>query len=196
MTNESLINSKCKYCIAQMELGFNRIEDAGSKKSRIILLGEAPGATEDEENRPFVGRSGIMLQTMLRDIGVSREDLYITNICRCRPSKTNRTPRLSEARECRDNCFNETLKEMYPDVIVCLGALSWKAMCNDGQVSLLRDRRKIVYYRGVPVVCTYHPAYVLRNPVSYDWVVADLESYLLDKSYIRHPFNVDYEVVE
>ena len=187
---------ECKYCTEQMSQGFRRVADAGSKRSRIILLGEAPGATEDAEDMPFVGRCGTLLTDILSDIGVQRRTLYITNICRCRPSLNNRTPRLTEARECRDNCFNETLRGLFPDVIICLGALPWKAMCDNGQVSLQRDRRKVVYHKGIPVVCTYHPAYILRNPVAYDWVAADLESYLLDKSYYRVPLDISYEVVD
>ena len=184
----------CDYCKKQQELGFRYVPGEGPKTARFMLLGEGPGATEDKEGRPFVGRSGKLLDDLFHELGVHRTQFYITNAVRCRTDRNNRTPRLTELRQCRDTCLVNTLKELQNlECIICLGAAAWKSVTNDGSASVRRDRRKIRLFRGIPCVCTYHPSFILRNPISRDWVISDLEAYLWEGLYRRQPWNVEFE---
>jgi len=133
----------------------------GDPKAELMFVGEAPGADEDQQGEPFVGRAGQLLNNMIKAMGVSREQVYIANVVKCRPP-SNRTP---ERDEC-DTCSPFLLRQIAvvkPKVIVALGAVAAKNLLGvESSLSSLRGRWH--EYRGCKLAVTYHPAYLLRDP--------------------------------
>jgi DNA polymerase len=128
-----------------------------------LLIGEAPGAEEDRQGEPFVGRAGQLLNAMLRAIGLHRQQVYIANILKCRPPN-NRDPRSEEAAECFPY-LQRQIELIQPKLILALGRIAAQRLL-DNQTSLGRLRGTTHRFEpgGVPVVVTYHPAYLLRSP--------------------------------
>ena len=133
----------------------------GSSKSRVMFIGEGPGAREDETGHAFVGRAGQLLTKMLLAIGLERKDVYITNIVKCRPPR-NRDPMPDEVAACRP-FLDAQLATLKPAVIVSLGRPSAHTLLKTDE-ALSRLRRTVHSYREIPLLVTYHPAYLLRNP--------------------------------
>lgn len=133
----------------------------GDPKARLCFLGEAPGADEDKQGEPFVGRAGQLLNKILEACHLRREDVYILNILKCRPPN-NRNPFPQESQNCR-RYLNRQLELIKPEYICCLGSVAAQNLLAT-DVTIGRLRGSIHDYRGVKVVCTYHPAYLLRNP--------------------------------
>jgi DNA polymerase len=124
-------------------------------------VGEGPGFEEDRLGRPFVGRAGKLLDKMIQAIRLRREDVYICNVVKCRPPD-NRTPNADEIESCSPFLFRQ-LEAMDPKVICALGLCAAQALL--GKVpSIGRLRGKTLNWHGIPLICTYHPAYLLRNP--------------------------------
>ena len=140
----------------------NFVFGEGDKNASLLLIGEAPGAQEDLEGRPFVGRSGKLLDKILKAIDRDRfNDTYICNILKCRPPE-NRNPSLSEIDECKPY-LNHQIKLINPKLIVTLGLVAASTLL--GKDSSLKDmRNNIFYYMNYPVLVTYHPAFLLRSP--------------------------------
>jgi DNA polymerase len=136
----------------------------GNPDSPLVFLGEAPGVDEDKQGEPFVGRSGQLLTDIItRGMQLRREDVYICNILRCRPPG-NRNPMPDEAAHCRP-FLDRTLEIIQPKFICCLGAIAAKnLLASEKTIGALRG--KVWEYKGIRVVCTYHPAYLLRNPAA------------------------------
>ncbi len=133
----------------------------GNPNAEIMFVGEGPGADEDEQGIPFVGRAGQLLNNMIRAMGLNREDVYIANVVKCRPPG-NRTP---EREEC-DTCSPFLLRQIAavkPKIIVALGAVAAKNLLqiNDSMNNL---RGRLYDFRNSKLVVTYHPAYLLRDP--------------------------------
>jgi DNA polymerase len=135
----------------------------GNPRARLCFLGEAPGADEDRQGEPFVGRAGQLLSKMLVACKLSREDVYILNVLKCRPPG-NRNPAPEEAQNCRP-FLDRQLDLIQPEFICCLGAVAAQNLLNSTE-TIGRMRGKLHDYRGMKVVCTYHPAYLLRNPAA------------------------------
>lgn len=132
----------------------------GSASSGLVFVGEGPGYDEDREGRPFVGRAGKLLNKMIRAIGLDREEVFICNVVKCRPPE-NRTPEPDEIEACSPFLFRQ-LDALRPKVICALGACAAQTLLRTSRsVSLLRGRAH--QWRGIPLICTYHPAYLLRN---------------------------------
>ena len=135
----------------------------GSRTARWMFIGEAPGAEEDRQGEPFVGRAGQLLTSMLKALGFARDDVYIANVLKCRPPG-NRDPRPEEARCCRDY-LDRQIELVAPTLIVAVGRIAAQNLLGTdmplaklrGTVHALGDRRR-------PVLVTYHPAYLLRSP--------------------------------
>lgn len=126
-----------------------------------LIIGEAPGADEDRQGEPFVGRAGQLLNEMLRAIGLQREHVFITNILKCRPPN-NRDPRLNEINECLPY-LQRQIALLQPKLILVVGRVAAQALLQvDKPLGALRG--KVHEYAGVPLVVTYHPAYLLRTP--------------------------------
>lgn len=140
----------------------NFVFGEGDKNASLLLIGEAPGAQEDFEGRPFVGRSGKLLDKILNAIDRDRfNDTYICNILKCRPPE-NRNPSLSEVDKCKPY-LNHQIKLINPKLIVTLGLVAASTLL--GKDSSLKDmRNNIFYYMNYPVLVTYHPAFLLRSP--------------------------------
>ena len=137
------------------------VHTEGSPTARLMFVGEAPGADEDATGRPFVGRAGQLLNKIIEAIGMRREDVLIGNVNRCRPP-ANRTPTTEEARTCKPFLLRE-INIARPDVIVVLGNTAMKNLL-DTKEGITRLRGEFQDYKGIKVMPTFHPAYLLRDP--------------------------------
>lgn len=137
------------------------VHSEGNPNADLVFVGEAPGANEDAEGRPFVGRAGQLLNKIIEAIGMKREDVFIGNINRCRPPG-NRTPTLPEAHTCRPFLLRE-VAVIRPKVIVVLGNTATQNLL-DTKVGITKLRGTFQDYYGVKVMPTFHPAYLLRDP--------------------------------
>ena len=135
----------------------------GNPRARLCFLGEAPGADEDRIGEPFVGRAGQLLDKIIEACRMKREEVYICNVLKCRPPR-NRNPLPEEATNCR-RFLERELELVQPEYICCLGAVAAQNLLGT-QLSIGKLRGKLHAYRGAKVVCTYHPAYLLRNPAA------------------------------
>ncbi len=137
------------------------VHSEGSLTARLIFVGEAPGANEDAEGRPFVGKAGQLLNKIIEGIGMKREDVFIGNVNRCRPPQ-NRTPTLAEAHTCRPFLWRE-IAVVRPKVIVVMGNTATQNLL-DTKIGITKLRGEFQDYHGVKVMPTFHPAYLLRDP--------------------------------
>ncbi len=150
----------CRKC----QLGSSRqhsVPGEGDPGAGLVVVGEAPGATEDETGRPFVGRAGKLLEDILAAIGFRREDVFICNVLKCRPPG-NRNPEPLEVAACSPYLHRQ-LQLIGPRVILAMGLPAAHALLG-GHASLGELRTKLHRYRGIPLIVTYHPAALLRNP--------------------------------
>jgi DNA polymerase len=134
----------------------------GDKNADLLIIGEAPGRDEDLQGEPFVGRAGQLLNAMLAAIGLDREQVYITNILKCRPPD-NRDPRPEEAAACNP-WLQQQIELIRPSVILALGRIAAHNLLSTEQ-NLGALRGKQHSYAGIPLLVSYHPAYLLRKPV-------------------------------
>ncbi len=137
------------------------VHTTGNMQADLLFVGEAPGANEDAEGVPFVGRAGQLLNKIVEAIGLKREDVLVGNINRCRPP-SNRTPTLAEAHTCRPFLIRE-IAVIRPKVIVVLGNTACQNLL-DTKVGITKLRGNFQDYYGVKVMPTFHPAYLLRDP--------------------------------
>jgi DNA polymerase len=152
----------CRNC-ALGSSRLNPVPGEGDPRARLVCVGEAPGATEDETGRPFVGRAGQLLNDILRSIGLAREAVFICNVLKCRPPG-NRNPEPLEATACSPYLHRQ-LELIRPKVILAFGKPAATTLLNVPASTALGDLRgKVHRYRGIPLVVTYHPAALLRNP--------------------------------
>jgi DNA polymerase len=149
------------YCCDLCPGRTNAVPGEGSPHARMVLVGEGPGATEDATGRPFVGAAGQLLNSILEAIELRREDVYITNIVKCRPPQ-NRKPLPDEIEACIPDLHRQ-LALLRPKVIVALGGTAGEALLGVRK-SLGELRNKVHRYGRIPLVVTYHPAALLRNP--------------------------------
>ena len=151
----------CENCSLKNKVPVN---GEGSKSSSIMIIGEAPGEEEDISHRPFVGRSGKLLNATLAKLGIKREDIYITNVVKCRPP-SNRRPHQDEIGNCTGKLAEE-IREINPDVIIPLGLSATQWFISDGTMGEMNGRVYEVWVSGTlrRIAPVYHPAAVLRNP--------------------------------
>lgn len=133
----------------------------GSPHAEVMFIGEAPGADEDAQGEPFVGRAGQLLNKIIEAVGMKREEVYICNILKCRPPG-NRDPQTSEMKTCTPYLYKQ-IELIKPKFIICLGRISaqWLMKTNE---SLQVLREKVHDFHGAKLLVTYHPAALLRNP--------------------------------
>lgn len=135
----------------------------GNPAADWMIVGEAPGVEEDRRGEPFVGRAGQLLDEMLRAVGLSREGVFIANILKCRPPN-NRDPAASEAEACR-SYLERQIELVHPKIILAVGRIAAQQLLRSDQtVGRLRGRVHALANPEIPVVVTYHPAYLLRTP--------------------------------
>jgi len=144
----------------------------GDPNARLMFVGEGPGADEDAQGLPFVGRAGQLLNNMISAMGLKREQVYIANIVKCRPPG-NRTPEPEEANTCTQFLFRQ-IDVVRPQVLVALGATAATYLLGSRQ-PLAGLRRRVHAYRGAQLIVTYHPAYLLRDPRQKKEAWADLQ---------------------
>ncbi len=148
---------KCKLCEART----NTVPGEGPATARLVVIGEGPGRTEDETGRPFVGRAGELLTKILEAIKLPRDQVFICNVVKCRPPE-NRLPQYDEIAACLPYLYRQ-IELVKPKVILAMGGTAAQSLLNTKQ-SLGALRNHVHRFRGTPVVVTYHPAALLRNP--------------------------------
>ena len=144
----------------------------GNPKAQLVFVGEGPGADEDAQGLPFVGRAGKLLTQMIEAMGLERKDVYICNVVKCRPPE-NRTPEDDEITTCSPFLLRQ-LDVISPKVIVCLGAVAAKTLMKTNR-GISHFRGQWLDYRSSKLMATYHPAYLLRNPNAKPEVWKDLQ---------------------
>jgi DNA polymerase len=165
----------------------------GRPDTRLMFVGEAPGADEDRQGEPFVGRAGQLLTDMItKGMGLSRGEVYIANVLKCRPPE-NRTPSVEES----NNCFpflEQQIDMIRPEFLCLLGRVAVQAILNTPQ-SMAKLRGKWHRYRGIPTIVTYHPAYLLRTPAAKKDAWDDLRM-LMKEMRLKVPTRSNPEVGE
>lgn len=151
---------ECRLC-GLCETRTQTVFGTGNRRARLIVIGEAPGAEEDRQGEPFVGRAGLLLNAMLRAAGFERRDVYIANVLKCRPPQ-NRDPSDAEAERCLPYLRSQ-IALIRPAAILCVGRISAQRLLGTA-LPLARLRGRVHRLEGVPVIVTYHPAYLLRAP--------------------------------
>ena len=147
---------RCKLCEGRTNIVFG----VGNPRAKLMFVGEGPGADEDAAGEPFVGRAGKKLNEMIRAIGLQREDVYIANSVKCRPPE-NRDPEPDEVATCSPFLFRQ-IESIKPVAIVALGSPAAKTLL-DTKVGITSLRGRWGSFRGIPVMPTFHPAYLLRR---------------------------------
>ena len=147
---------KCKLCKNRTNIVFG----AGNKEAEVMLIGEGPGADEDRERIPFVGKAGQLMNKALAGLGINREELYIANIVKCRPP-SNRVPEQDEATACLDYLRNQVLL-VKPKIIVLLGSTALKNILGK-EYSITAARGKWIEKKDIMYMPTWHPAALLRD---------------------------------
>jgi uracil-DNA glycosylase len=151
----------CTRCRLHQQGRKQIVYGVGNPKAELMFIGEAPGADEDQQGEPFVGRAGQLLNNMIKAMGLQREDIYIANIIKCRPPG-NRTPERDECDTCSPFLMRQ-IAAIQPKVIVALGAVAAKTLLAiNAPMAELRGRW--YDFRGTKLAVTYHPAYLLRDP--------------------------------
>jgi uracil-DNA glycosylase len=144
----------------------------GNPKAELVFVGEGPGADEDAQGLPFVGRAGKLLTQMIEAMGLQRKDVYICNVVKCRPPE-NRQPEEDEVSTCSPFLLRQ-IDTIAPKVIVCLGAVAAKTLLQTSR-GISQFRGEWLEFRGRKLLATYHPAYLLRNPPAKSEVWKDLQ---------------------
>ena len=144
----------------------------GNPQARLVLVGEAPGREEDERGEPFVGEAGRLLDKILLAMGLSRDEVYICNVLKCRPPD-NRDPEPAEIACCEPFLVRQ-LAAIRPQVIIALGRFAIQTLLRS-KAPISRLRGTWHEYQGIPLMPTYHPAYLLRNPIGKREVWADMQ---------------------
>jgi len=159
---------RCRLCEKRTQVVFG----VGNPNARLVLVGEAPGAQEDKRGEPFVGEAGKLLDRILLAMKLRREDVYICNVIKCRPPQ-NRDPESAEIATC-EVFLKRQLASIEPEMILCLGRFATQTLLKSGApIGKLRGRWQT--YEGIPLMPTFHPAYLLRNPAGKRQVWEDVK---------------------
>src|SRR5947207_2792163 len=163
---------ECTRCKLHAQGRKQIVFGVGNPNADLMFVGEAPGADEDLQGIPFVGRAGQLLTKIIEAIGLERDDVYIANVVKCRPPE-NRNPEQDEVGTCEPFLFQQ-IAIVKPKVVVALGKFAAQALLRTlDPISRLRGR--VFEYRGAKLIPTFHPAYLLRNPASKREVWEDMK---------------------
>jgi len=162
----------CQLCSVLARQRTQTVFGVGNPASRVVFFGEAPGADEDRQGEPFVGRAGQLLTKIIEACTWKRSDVYIMNVLKCRPPD-NRNPEPDETTNCRP-FFERQLEIIQPPYIVCVGSVPAQALLETTE-SVGKLRGRLHRYRGSKVLVTYHPSYLLRNPAAKKYVWEDMQ---------------------
>jgi len=163
----------CRKCAELARSRTNVVFGAGHPHAELMFIGEAPGHDEDLEGEPFVGRAGELLTKMIQAMGFKRSEVYIANVLKCRPPQ-NRTPMPDETVNCLPYLLGQ-IGVIQPKVIVALGATAVKSLL-DVQTGITKMRGNWYTFREIPIMPTFHPAYLLRNPPAKKDVWLDMQA--------------------
>ena len=162
----------CRLCKTRTKV----VPGQGNPRPELMFVGEGPGADEDQQGLAFVGKAGQLLTKMIEAMGFKREEVFIGNIVKCRPPD-NRVPLPDEMQSCLPYLHRQ-IDLLKPRVIVCLGATATKGLFGENVGGITKIRGGWLQYRGIDVMPTYHPAYLLRNPPAKPDVWTDLKAVL------------------
>lgn len=160
---------RCRLCEKRTQIVFG----VGNPAARVLFVGEGPGAEEDRQGIPFVGRAGQLLTDIItKGMGLKRQEVYIANVVKCRPPE-NRAPQPDEMAACMP-FLEAQIEAIHPEVIVALGATACQGLLG-APVQITKIRGRWTDYRGVPLMPTFHPSYLLRNPAAKKEVWEDIQ---------------------
>ncbi len=165
---EALVCVACRLHEARTTVVFG----VGNPQARLMFIGEGPGRDEDRQGEPFVGRAGQLLNKIIAAMGYTREDVYIANAVKCRPSQ-NRNPEADEMEACEGFLLRQ-IAVIRPEIIVLLGRVAVQGILKSS-APMSRLHGKFQEWNGFRVMCTYHPAYLLRNPSAKGMVWEDMK---------------------
>jgi DNA polymerase len=180
-TEESALVHLCgqaRACTKCAELASTRhsvVFGVGNPHAELLFIGEAPGYDEDLQGEPFVGRAGQLLTKIIQAMGFQRHEVYIANVLKCRPPD-NRVPLPTEVANCKPYLLRQ-IALIRPKVIVALGATALRSLL-DVQIGITKMRGNWYTFEGVPIMPTFHPAYLLRNPPAKREVWEDMQAVL------------------
>jgi DNA polymerase len=160
--------TRCKLHPTRTQIVFG----VGNPRAELVFVGEAPGADEDEQGEPFVGRAGQLLTRIIEAMGMKREDVYICNILKCRPPN-NRTPETDEILACSPFLLRQ-LRAIGPKYICALGGPAAQTLLQTKE-GITKLRGRFHDFHGIPLLPTFHPAYLLRNPYEKKTVWEDMK---------------------
>ena len=166
---KSIVNcQKCKLCKTRQNIVFG----TGNKNADIMFIGEGPGADEDRQGEPFVGRAGKLMNMAFQMLGIERKEVYIANIVKCRPPG-NRNPEEDEAEACMDYLRNQVIL-VKPKIIVLLGSVALKHILGK-EYGITATRGKVIEKKGIIYIPTWHPAALLRDETKKIDFIKDLK---------------------
>ena len=163
--------SNCTRC-SLYQSRTNTVFARGNSQAKLMIVGEAPGFYEDQQGLPFVGKAGSLLNKMLQSIGYTESDIYIANVLKCRPPN-NRDPKEDEIEQCSDYLVQQ-IAAVKPLLILAVGRFAGQFLLNS-KIPLGKMRGDIHKYQNTPVLVSYHPAYLLRNPSDKKKTYQDLQ---------------------
>lgn len=172
----NLLKSKyknCQECPLAQQGRTQVVFGVGNPNARLMFIGEAPGRDEDIQGSPFVGRSGQLLTKIIEAMGLTRDEVFITNVVKSRPPE-NRTPTILERETCKKHILFKEIEIIKPEIICTLGSPSTKALLGD-EITITQARGRFFTWKDYMVMPTYHPAYLLRNPVEKRTVWEDMK---------------------
>jgi DNA polymerase len=168
--------SDCQQCRLSKERK-NIVFGEGNPNAELMFIGEGPGREEDLQARPFVGNAGKLLTSLIKKMGLKREDVYIANIVKCRPP-SNRDPEEDEMTTCSP-FLEKQIEIIQPRVIIALGRISAQSLLGS-KIPISKLRGKFYSYKDIPVMPTFHPAYLMRNPKD-KWLTWEDAQQVLEK---------------
>ena len=172
LTTEIAACRACGLCQSRTRT----VPGEGDPAAELVFVGEGPGADEDEQGRPFVGKAGELLDRMIVAMGLTRDQVYLCNVVKCRPPG-NRTPEPAEITACL-GYLHRQLAAIRPKVICALGNTPLRALTGDASLGITRMRGQRLNYRGTPLIPTFHPEYLLRNETAKKPCWEDLKQVL------------------
>ena len=169
----ALVCEKCRLAKTRTQVVYG----VGNPKADLMFVGEAPGRDEDIQGKPFVGRAGQLLTDIIKAMKLTRDDVYIANVIKCRPPE-NRNPEPDELEACRP-WIRRQIELIQPKVIVTLGRIPLQSLTEKGY-AISSVRGQWLEYNGIKVMPTYHPAYLLRNPAAKKDVWSDMKKVMAE----------------
>ena len=168
----------CQSCPLAQQGRTKVIFGEGNQNAKLMFIGEGPGRDEDEQGRPFIGRAGQLLTKIIQAMGMTREDVYISNVVKCRPPN-NRVPLPTESDQCTKLILFKEIEIIKPRIICTLGSTAIQALMGN-EAKITKMRGIFTDYHGIRLMPTYHPAYLLRNPEAKTIVWEDMKKIIAE----------------